>query len=174
MELLQTEIAAFSLRCEQQPKQDEQDMLDTLDEKNKKELPQSELTRTVLGCCFEVMKALGPGFLERIYKNALLITMKEKGLQVETEKPFEVVFRNKVIGRYSADLVVEKTVIVELKCCENLVREHQAQLFNYLKVSGLPIGLLINFRRRKLEYQRLHQSMGIGDETGPVEEPLPF
>ena len=130
-------------------KQDEQDMLDMHDEKKESELPQSELTRTVLGCCFDVMKELGPGFLERIYKNALLITMKERGLQVETEKPFEVVFRNKVIGRYSADLVVEKTVIIELKCCESLVREHQAQLFNYLKVSGLPIGLLINFRRRK-------------------------
>ena len=142
--------------------------------KTKKELPQSELTRTILGCCFEVMKELGPGFLERIYKNALLITMKEKGLQVETEKPFEVVFRNKVIGRYSADLVIEKTIIIELKCCESLVREHQAQLFNYLKVSGLPIGLLINFRRRKLEYQRLHQSVGIDSETGPIEGPLPF
>ena len=149
-------------------------MLDTHDEKKERELPQSELTRTVLGCCFEVMKELGPGFLERIYKNALLITMKERWLQVETEKPFEVVFRNRVIGRYNADLVVEKTVIIELKCCESLVREHQAQLFNYLKVSGLPIGLLINFRRRKLEYQRLHQSRGIDSETGLVEEPLTF
>jgi len=82
--------------------------------------------------------------------------------------------QNKVIGRYSADLVVEKTVIIELKCCESLIREHQAQLFNYLKVSGLPIGLLINFRRRKLEYQRLHQSMEIDSATNPVEEPLPF
>ena len=55
----------------------------------------------------------------------------------------------KVIGRYNADLVVEKKVIVELKCCESLVREHQAQVFNYLRVSGLPIGLLVNFRHRK-------------------------
>ncbi|MBM3184460.1 MAG: GxxExxY protein [Chlamydiae bacterium] len=118
------------------------------------------------------MKELGPGFLERVYKNALLITMREKGLHVETEKPFEVVFRDRVIGRYNADLVVENKVIVELKCCESLVREHQAQLFNYLKVSRIPIGLLINFQRRKLEYQRLHQSIDTHDET--VEEPLPF
>jgi GxxExxY protein len=100
-----------------------------------------------------------------------LLTMKEVDLQVETEKPFEVVFKNKVIGRYHADLVVEKKVIVELKCCENLVREHQAQLFNYLRVSGIPIGLLVNFRRRKLEYQRLHQSEVKENE---VEEPLPL
>lgn len=142
------------------------------DEENR--LPNSELTRNILGCCFEVMKELGPGFQERIYKNALLIAMKQKGLQVEIEKPFEVIFRNKVVGRYNADLVVGKMVIIELKCCENLIREHQAQLFNYLKISELPIGLLINFRHRKLEYQRLHrlEEFECKDET--AEEPIPF
>lgn len=137
-------------------------------------LPHSELTRIILSCCFEVMKELGPGFLERIYKNALLIAMKQKGLQVEVEKLFEVVFRGKTIGRYSADLVVEKTVIVELKCCENIIPEHQSQLFNYLKVSELPIGLLINFRRRKLEYQRLHRSEEFESHKNTVEESVPF
>jgi GxxExxY protein len=127
-----------------------------MNDKERGNLPYSELTGSVLNCSFEVMKELGPGFQERIYKNALFITLKQKGLQVETEQPFEVTYRGIVIGRYSADLVVEKTVIVELKCCESLVREHQAQLFNYLKVSRLPVGLLINFQRRKLEYKRLH------------------
>jgi len=127
-----------------------------MNDEERKNLPYSELTGSILNCSFEVMKELGPGFQERIYKNALLITLKQKGLRVETEQPFEVVYRDVVVGRYNADLVVEKTVIVELKCCESLVSEHQAQLFNYLKVSQLPIGLLINFRRRKLEYKRLH------------------
>jgi GxxExxY protein len=145
------------------------DMLDTLDEKEKGDLPYSELTGAILGCCFEVMKELGPGFFEKIYKNALLLAMREKGLQVETERSFEVIFRKKVIGRYNADPVVDRKVIVELKCCENLIREHQAQVFNYLRVSRLPIGLLVNFRRRKLEYQRLHQT----DEEN-AEEILPF
>ena len=138
----------------------------------KEELPYFALTGKIFGCCFEVMKELGPGFQEAIYKNALLIAMKEQGLQVETEQTFEVIFRGRVIGRYRADLVVEKTVVVELKCCESLIREHQAQLFNYLKVSNLPLGLLINFRRRKLEYKRLHGSE-ICDELH-VEEPVPF
>ena len=66
-----------------------------------------------------------------------------------------IIFRDKVVGRYNADLVVEKAIIVELKCCDNLIREHQAQLFNYLKASGLPVGLLVNFRRWKLEWKRL-------------------
>ena len=88
----------------------------------KEELPYFALSGEILGCCFEVMKELGPGFQEGIYKNALLIAMKEKRMHVETEQPFEVIFRERVIGRYRADLVVEKTVIVELKCCESLIR----------------------------------------------------
>ena len=138
----------------------------------KEELPYFALTGKVLGCCFEVMKELGPGFQEAIYKNALLIVMREQGLQIETEQTFEVIFRGRVIGRYRADLVVEKSVVVELKCCESLIREHQAQLFNYLKVSNLPLGLLINFRRRKLEYKRLHGSE-ICDELCHGQ-PVPF
>ena len=106
--------------------------------------------------------------MEQVYKNALLIAMKQKGLQVEVEQSFEVLFRGKVIGRYRADLIVEKTVILELKCCENLIREHQAQLFNYLKVSQLPVGLLVNFKRWKLEWKRLQAQEEI------VEKQVPF
>jgi GxxExxY protein len=144
--------------CEQLTKiNDENDItIRTIEEGEK--LPYFELTGTILNCCFEVMRELGPGFLERVYKNALLIAMRQKGLEVEIEKPFEVMFRGKVIGRYNADLVVGQAVIVELKCCESLVREHQAQLFNYLKVSRLPIGLLVNFRHRKLEWKRLQNN----------------
>ena len=123
-----------------------------------KQLPHSDLTGSILNCCFEVMNELGPGFLERVYKNALLMAMREKGLQVEAERSYNVIFRGKIIGRYVADLVVNDTVIVELKCCENLISEHQAQLFNYLKVSGLPVGLLVNFRRRKLDWNRLQSN----------------
>lgn len=137
--------------------------------KEEKELPYSEWTGSILSCCFEVMKELGPGFLERVYKNALLMVMRQKELQVEVERSYNVIFRGKVIGRYVADLVVNDTVIVELKCCENLIREHQAQLFNYLKVSGLPVGLLINFRRRKLEWKRLQSNEEDLDTQKPVE-----
>jgi GxxExxY protein len=134
-----------------------------------KELPHSELTSAILGCCFEVMKEMGSGFPEKVYKNALLIAMRQ-GLQVEVERSYEVIFRGKVIGRYNADLVVNQTVIVELKCCDSLIREHQAQLFNYLKVADLPIGLLVNFRRRTLEWKRLHSNERHFDEKETIEE----
>ena len=136
-----------------------------------KELPHSELTGLILGCCFEVMNELGPGFQEKVYKNALLIAMRQKELSVEVERAYEVIFRGKIIGRYYADLVVNQTVIVELKCCENLISEHQAQLFNYLKVAGLPIGLLVNFRNRKLDWKRLQSNKEWLDEEEPVEDP---
>ena len=140
---------------------DMQDMQDG----GKEFLPHSVLTRTILGCCFAVMKELGPGFLERVYKNALFLAMKQEGLNLEVEKLYEVKFRGKVIGRYSADLVVEKAVIIELKCCEHLLPEHQAQVINYLTVAQLPVGLLVNFRYRKLEYKRL-----FCEEKVPFEE----
>jgi len=115
-----------------------------------------ELTETILGCCFDVMNELGVGFLESVYKNALLIALREKGLKVDVEKRFEVIFRERKIGLYIADLVVEEKVIIELKCCESLLGEHQAQLINYLKVSNILVGLLINFRKKRLEYKRVH------------------
>src|SRR5690242_5583437 len=97
----------------------------------KKTLLHEELTRKIIGCCIEVMQELGSGFLENVYKNALHIAMAEKGLTVGIEQMFEIDFRGHKIGRYNADLVVEKLVIVELKCCRALLPEHQAQLINY-------------------------------------------
>lgn len=118
-------------------------------------LAYGDLTGSIINCCFAVINEMGAGFREIVYKNSLCIAMKQMGLEVEKEKLFDVLFRNEVVGRYQADLVVEKTVIVELKCCESLIGEHQAQLINYLKVSGLPVGLLVNFHKKKLEWKRL-------------------
>jgi GxxExxY protein len=148
-------------------KKDRQDVQD-----EKEYLPHFTLTKEILGCCFPVMKELGPGFLERVYKNALFLAMKQEGLYVEVEKPFEVKFRDKVIGRYNADLVVEKAVIVELKCCEYLLREHQAQVINYLTVAQIPVGLLVNFRHKKLEYKRLHHQEKVNFEETEEEDVL--
>ena len=104
-----------------------------------------DLTKNILKCCFEVMKELGSRFLESVYKNALFIAMKQRGIQVSTEKAFEVVLRQQKIERYIADLINEDSIIIELKCCNYLIPEHQVQLTNYLAVSNIPTGLLINF-----------------------------
>jgi len=83
--------------------------------KNKTDFIHSDISEDIIDCCFEVMKELGPGFLENVYKNALFIAMKQKGLNVLTEQVFEIVFRKLKIGKYIADLIVEDLIIVELK-----------------------------------------------------------
>lgn len=116
----------------------------------------SHLTEIILGCCFDVMNELGVGFLESVYKNALVVALEQKGLSVRSEVHYEVVFRGKKIGHYIADILVCNEVIVELKCCKNLLAEHKAQVINYLKAARLSVGLLVNFGRHQLEYTRLH------------------
>lgn len=119
-------------------------------------LPHHQLSSAILGSCFEIMNDLGVGFLESVYKNALFFALRAKGLLVENEKPFEVYFRRQRVGLYKADIVVENLIVVEIKCCKNLLPEHQAQVINYLAASNLPVGLLVNFNKKRLEYKRLH------------------
>ena len=116
----------------------------------------SNLIRTILGCSFEVMKELGIGFLEGVYKNALCIELKQKEIKVETERSFKIYFKGEAIGFYRADLIVDSCVIVETKCCSTLMPEHHAQVINYLKATKIPHGLLINFGQRTLEYKKLY------------------
>ena len=97
--------------------------------------------------------------------------MKESGLTVLVEQSFEVFFRNRKIGKYIADLIVENLIVVELKCCKTLLSEHQAQVINYLKASQLPVGFLVNFGNQKLEYKRLHHPDKF-TEMGEFEEKL--
>jgi GxxExxY protein len=123
---------------------------------SKKELLYSDISEAIIGCCFEIMRELGAGFLENVYKNALFIAIRQKGLNVLAEQPFEVMFRNRKVGKYVADLIVENAIVVELKCCTTLLPEHKAQVINYLKASGISVGLLVNFGQQKLEYKRLH------------------
>ena len=117
--------------------------------REEKELPYSELTRTILQCCFEVMKELGAGFLENVYKNALFIAIKQAAMKVLVEQKYEIVFRNQKIGQYIADLVIDN------------------------KASGLPVGLLVNFGNQKLEYRRLHHPNHLLFEE-KVEVALPW
>jgi len=122
-------------------------------------LPHANITSLILNSCFEVMNELGAGFLESVYKNALIISLQEKGMLIGVEQSFEVYFREQKVGLYRADLVVQGTVIIELKCCKCLLPEHQAQAINYLKAANIPVGLLVNFGNREIEYKRLHHPL---------------
>ena len=118
--------------------------------------PQLEaLTGKIIGCAFTVARTLGHGFLESIYRNALAEELSGNDLRIKIEAPYLVYYRDKPMGNYIADLVVEDTVIVETKAVDALVKAHQAQVLNYLKASRLPVGLLFNFSRPTLEIKRI-------------------
>ena len=113
-----------------------------------------ELTKKILAACFEVSNELGTGFLESVYERALLVVLKKYGLVAQSQIPLKVTFRNIVVGDFVADIVVENKVLIELKAVKNLAPEHQAQIVNYLRATGIEVGLLINFGNAKLEYRR--------------------
>jgi GxxExxY protein len=115
----------------------------------------NDITYAINGAVFEVNDILGPGFLEKVYENALLVELRRQGLKVKNQVPIKVSYKGEVVGDYTADLLVEDVVIVELKTVENLDRAHKAQLLNYLKATGLHVGLLVNFRHKKADIKRM-------------------
>jgi len=104
-----------------------------------------ELTEKIIRCVFEVHNVLGSGFLEKVYENALLEEMQKKGLKAISQVPISVVYKGNNVGEYTSDIVVEDKIIIEIKAVENIIDIHELQLKNYLKATGLEVGLLINF-----------------------------
>ena len=113
-----------------------------------------ELTRSIIGCAFEVINELGSGFLESVYENAMVLALSDAGLFAQSQKPIAVNFRGRQVGDFFANLVVAEKVLVELKAVKTIVPEHQAQIINYLNATGIEVGLLINFGNPKLEFKR--------------------
>ena len=115
-----------------------------------------ELTKIIIGCCYNVHTQLGPGFLEKIYVNALKIKLQQAGLKFDVEKEFVVIFEDQIIGKFRCDLVVEQKVIVELKSVTGYQPKlFQNQLISYLKASKIKTGLLINFGNTSCEVKRI-------------------
>jgi len=110
-----------------------------------KTLKHQELSRKIIASAYNVHNELGYGFLERVYKNALAIELEEAGLKCISEVPLKVAYHNRVVGDYYADIIVEDKIIVEVKAVTRFDSVHEVQLVNYLKATGLNVGLLINF-----------------------------
>ena len=118
-------------------------------------MDQRELTYKINGAIFEVHRTLGEGFLEKVYENALVIELQNLGLKAESQVPINVNYKGNIVGEYFADLVVENQVILELKAVDELTMAHQAQLLNYMRATGMPLGLLVNFKGEKAVIRRL-------------------
>jgi len=129
------------------------------------ELKHEQITKSVIGCAFEVINELGAGFLESVYEKALLLALQQKGMSVISQHPVKVLFRGKCVGDFYADIFVEDKVIVELKAVKAIAPEHQAQIINYLNATGIEVGLLINFGNPKLEYKRFTRKTKLNMDT---------
>jgi GxxExxY protein len=113
-----------------------------------------ELTEKIIGCAYAVYNKMGFGYLESVYEKCLLIELKRAALAVEAQKPIKVQYDGEVVGDFIADIVVNDTVIVELKSIRRIVKAHEAQLVNYLVATGKPVGLLLNFGEQMVEVKR--------------------
>lgn len=117
-----------------------------------------ELISKIIDCAVTVRRALAPGFLEKVYENALFIELKHNGINVTSQQPLSVKYRDVIVGEYVADLIVEEAVVVEIKAVRTLNVAHEAQLVNYLTITGIDSGLLINFgNENKIEIKRKYR-----------------
>ena len=107
--------------------------------------PHQELTKSIIGIYYDIYNELGYGFLEKVYHNALIIELKSRGFEIESQKKLKVFYKNNLVGEYIPDIIVNKSVIVELKCVEYLIETHENQLLNYLKATKCEVGLILNF-----------------------------
>jgi GxxExxY protein len=114
----------------------------------------NDLTYKINGAIYEVNRVLGAGFLEKVYEKALLIELRKSGLKAESQVPVKVIYKGETVGDYVADILVEDSIILELKSVEEMPKIYEAQLINYLKATGIKIGLLINFKHPKAEIRR--------------------
>jgi GxxExxY protein len=123
----------------------------------------SYLTETIIGVFYDVYNELGFGFLESVYRRALALALRDKGLVIAEEVPVAVFFRGRTVGDFKADLVVNNVVLLELKTAENIVGAHESQVINYLRATHLELGLVLNFgpkpqvRRLLLDNVRKHK-----------------
>ena len=115
----------------------------------------NSLSRQTIGCAFTVLNTLGAGFVEKVYENALAHELRKAGLAIEQQKGVTVIYDGIEVGAYVMDLIVERGLLVELKSAKALDPAHHAQCINYLKASGLRLGLLLNFGNPRMEIKRV-------------------
>jgi len=118
-------------------------------------LVHEDITREIIGAAMEVHRTLGVGFLEKVYENALVFELSARGMTAESQKPVSVHYKGRIVGEYFADIVVADRVILELKVAATLTEAHEAQMLNYLRATGLRVGLVLNFGAPRLEWKRL-------------------
>lgn len=114
------------------------------------------ITERIIECVIKVHQCLGPGFIERVYHNALVVELNASGLQTASERDIVIYYNDVVVGTHRLDLVIEDSVIVELKAVEELSKHHYAQVRSYLRASKLKTALLVNFAKERADFRRIN------------------
>ena len=109
----------------------------------------------IVGCAMEVLNTLGHGFLEKLYENALVVEFGLRGIPVSQQQRYDVRYKEVKVGDYVPDLIAYNKVIVETKTIDRITDVERGQVINYLKISGLRVGIILNFRHAKLEWERI-------------------
>lgn len=115
------------------------------------------LITSIIQCIYNVRGILGPGYLESVYKNALMRELELNGLYASAEVPLKVAYKDTVVGDFRADIIVENRVIIELKAVETLHKAHEVQLVNYLTITGIDSGILVNFGAQNIQIKRKYR-----------------
>ncbi len=115
----------------------------------------SELTHEILGAAFEVSNGLGIGILEKPYENALVFELSLRGIKVDQQKQLQILYKTKEVGLYIPDLIANDKVIIDTKVIDKITNIERAQMLNYLRITSLELGLILNFKHLKLEYERI-------------------
>lgn len=113
-----------------------------------------ELTEKIIGCAYHVYNKMGFGFLESVYEKCMLIELRKTGLNAESQKPITVYYEDEIVGEFVADIIVNDTIILELKSLRRIIKAHEVQLVNYLVATGKPAGLILNFGESKVDVKR--------------------
>lgn len=121
-------------------------------------LKHDDITGKIIGCAFEVINELGSGFLESVYERAMLLALSQSGVTASSQQQVKVMFRGECVGDFYADILVEGSVIIELKAVAAILPEHKAQIINYLNATGIEVGLLLNFGGSRLQFLRFTRS----------------
>ena len=122
---------------------------------NEKNILYKDLSYKIIGLAMEVHSKLGYGFLEKVYENSMMLLFRREGIEAKQQAPIKVYFDGEVVGEFFADILVEDKVILELKVLDKIIDVHIAQALNYLKAIGLGLAIILNFGKKKLEYERL-------------------
>lgn len=109
----------------------------------------------LVGIAMKVHNDLGSGYLEKVYENAMMLHFKKENIKAEQQQKLNVIYLGEVIGHYIADILVEESIILEIKVAEKITEVHVSQVLNYLKTTGNRLGIIINFKNEKLEYKRV-------------------